>query len=130
MALSIGGSKTQDATFTDTIASYWGQASYCGTRKYTFVPSKNFLTVINGSTLKVASDDVEDIGTHPIEMLVKLTDFPSIVGITKNFDVVVTCTVSTLTFSTSPMSSKTIEVGIDSQPFRMNYVVTKSPNCA
>ena len=63
-------------------------------------------------------------------MLVKLTDFPSIAGITKTFDVVVTCTVSTLTFSTSPLLSKTIEVGIDSQPFTMNYVVIKSPNCA
>jgi hypothetical protein len=38
--------------------------------------------------------------------------------------------VSTLSFSTSPLASKTIEVGIDGQPFTMNYAVTKSPNCA
>ena len=63
-------------------------------------------------------------------MEVKLSDFPSIAGITKTFTLTVTCTVSTLTFSTSPMASKTIEVGIDSQPFTMNYAVTKSPNCA
>jgi hypothetical protein len=62
-------------------------------------------------------------------MEVKLTDYPSIT-ITKTFKVTVTCTVSTLTFSTSPMASKTIEIGIDSQPFDMNYAVTKSPNCA
>ena len=63
-------------------------------------------------------------------MTVKLTDFPAIAGITKNFTVTVTCTVSTLSFSTSPLASKTIEVGIDGQPFTMNYAVTKSPNCA
>jgi hypothetical protein len=63
-------------------------------------------------------------------MLVKLTDFPSIGGITINFTVTVTCTVSTLTFTTSPMASKTIEIGIDSQPFTINYAVIKSPNCA
>jgi hypothetical protein len=63
-------------------------------------------------------------------MVVKLTDYPSIAAITKTFTVTVTCTVSTLTFSTSPMASKTIEIGIDSQPFDMNYAVTKSPNCA
>jgi hypothetical protein len=63
-------------------------------------------------------------------MLVKLTDFPSIGGITKTFTVTVTCTVSTLTFTTSPIVSNTIEIGIDSQPFKINYAVTKSPNCA
>jgi hypothetical protein len=63
-------------------------------------------------------------------MEVKLTDYPSIAAITKTFKVTVTCTVSTLTFSTSPMTSKTIEIGIDLQPFDMNYAVTKSPNCA
>ena len=63
-------------------------------------------------------------------MEVKLTDFPSIAGIIKTFTVKVTCTVSTLTFSTSPLASKTIEVGVDLQPFTMNYAVTKTPNCA
>ena len=58
-----------------------------------------------------------------------MSDFPSI-KLTKTFDVKVTCTVSTLTFSTSPLASKTIEVGVDLQPFTMNYAVTKTPNCA
>lgn len=62
-------------------------------------------------------------------MEVKLTDFPAI-KITKTFTVTVTCMVSTLTFSPSPPASTTIEVGIDNQPFTMNYAVTKSPNCA
>ena len=62
-------------------------------------------------------------------MEVKLTDYPSI-KLTKTFSVTVTCTVSTLTFSTSPLVSKTIEVGVGSQPFTMNYAVTKTPNCA
>jgi hypothetical protein len=62
-------------------------------------------------------------------MEVNLTDYPSI-KLTKTFDVTVICTVSTLTFSSTPMASKTIEVGIDSQPFTMYYAVTKSPNCA
>jgi hypothetical protein len=61
-------------------------------------------------------------------MEVKLTDFPSIAGITKTFIVKVTCTVSTLTFSLSP-ASKTIEVGVNSQPFMISYSVTKTPNC-
>ncbi len=63
-------------------------------------------------------------------MEVKLTDYPAIAAITKVFSVTVTCTVSSLTFSTSQLVSKTIEVGIDNQPFTMNYAVTKSPNCA
>ena len=62
-------------------------------------------------------------------MEVKLADYPSI-KLTKTFDVTVSCTVSTLTFSASPIASKTIEVGVDSQPFTMNYAVTKAPNCA
>ena len=63
-------------------------------------------------------------------MEVKLTNYPAIAAITKTFKVTVTCTVSSLTFTTSPQASKTIEVGIDNQPFTMNYAVTKSPNCA
>lgn len=51
MNLSIGGSNTQDATFTDSTAVTRGNAAYCGTRTYTFTPSKTLLTVINGSTL-------------------------------------------------------------------------------
>jgi hypothetical protein len=62
-------------------------------------------------------------------MEVKLTNYPSIT-LTKTFDVTITCTVSTLTFLTSPLASKTIEVGVDTQPFTMNYAVTKTPNCA
>ncbi len=62
-------------------------------------------------------------------MEVKLTNYPSIT-LTKTFDVTITCTVSTLTFLTSTLASKTIEVGVDTQPFTMNYAVTKTPNCA
>jgi hypothetical protein len=62
-------------------------------------------------------------------MEVKLTDYPSIKR-TETFTVTVTCTVSTLTFTTSPIASKTIEVGVDVQPFTMDYAVIKSPNCA
>lgn len=45
-------------------------------------------------------------------MEVKLTDYPKI-KLTKTFDVTISCTVSILTFATSPMASKTIEVGVD-----------------
>lgn len=114
MTLSIGSSSTQDATFTDTIATSHSVPAYCGTRTYTFTPTKTFLTVINGSTLQVASNDPADVGVYSISMLVTLTDYPAIAGITKTFTVTVTCTVSTLTFTTSPLASKTIEVGIDS----------------
>jgi hypothetical protein len=86
--------------------------------------------VINGSTLQVAANDLADVGTYNVSMLVKLTDFPAIAGITKTFTVTVSCTVTTLSFSTSPISTKTIEIGIDSQPFTTNYAVTKTPNCA
>lgn len=96
----------------------------------TLTPTKTFLTIINGSTLQAASNDPADIGTFNVSMLVKLTDYPAIAGITKTFTVTVTCTVSTLTFTTSPLASKTIEVGVDAQPYSMNYAVTKSPNCA
>ena len=130
MEVSIGDTKTQGATFEDSVANSRTRADYCGARTYTFTPSNTFLTVINGSTLQVYSNNVSDVRTHNISMEVKLTDFPAIAGITKTFTVTVTCTVSTLSFSTSPPASKTIEVGIDSHPFTMNYAVTKSPNCA
>jgi hypothetical protein len=130
MTLSIGSSSTQDATFMDTIATSHSLPAHCGTRTYTFTPTKTFLTVISGSTLQVASNDPADVGTYNISMLVKLTDWPAIAGITKTFTVTVSCTVSTVSFSTSPIATKTIEVGIDSQPFTTNYAVTKSPNCA
>lgn len=130
MTLSIGSSSTQDATFSDTIATSHSLPAHCGTRTYTFTPTKTFLTVISGSTLQVASNDPADVGTYNISMLVKLTDWPAIAGITKTFTVTVSCIVSTVSFSTSPIASKTIELGIDSQPFTTNYAVTKSPNCA
>lgn len=63
-------------------------------------------------------------------MLVKLTDYPNVAGITKTFTVTVSCTVSTISFSTSPIDPITIELGITHQPFTSNYAVTKSPNCA
>jgi hypothetical protein len=97
MTISIGGSNTQDATFADSTTTARGVANYCGERTYTFTPSKTFLTIINGSTLQVSSSDVSDVGTHSISMEVKLNDYPSI-SLTKTFDVIVTCTVSTLTF--------------------------------
>jgi hypothetical protein len=129
MEVSIGDTKTQGATFEDSVANSRTPADYCGARTYTFTPNLSFLTIINGSTLQVSTNDVNYVGLHNIRMEVKLKDFQQVAGIIKEFTVTITCTVSTLTFSQSPPASKTIEVGIDSQPFTMNYAVTKSPNC-
>lgn len=52
--------------------------------------------------------------------------------IIKTFKVTITCTVTTLSFTTSPLttiSDKTIEVAIDPQPQNMVFSITKDPNC-
>ena len=48
---------------------------------------------------------------------------------TYNFNVIVSCTVISLTFSTLVPSTQTIQVGITSQPFTIPFAITQSPTC-
>lgn len=48
---------------------------------------------------------------------------------TYNFNVIVSCVVTTLTFTTSPPASTTVQVGIDTQPLTLPFAVTQPPAC-
>ena len=63
-------------------------------------------------------------------MTISLTDYPLIPALIKNFTAVVTCAVLSLSFTTSPAASTTIQIGINSQPFQILFATTKTPNCA
>ena len=57
-----------------------------------------------------------------------------ITKVTKTFTVTLTCTVQTLTFSTTPASSTLFEVGVNSQPFYIpaspsKWALVRDPNC-
>ena len=43
--------------------------------------------------------------------------------------IITICTVTTLTFTSSPAASTTVRVGIDSQPFTIPFTVTQVPAC-
>ena len=119
---------TQDISFLDSIATSHAFPAYCGTRNYTLTPSFAFLT-ISGTNMSLATSSVGDVGTYNVDLKVSLTDYPAIPFITNNFDVTITCEVQTLTFSTLPAASTTVQVGIDTQPFSIPFFIIKAPAC-
>ena len=120
---------TQDITFTDTIAtSHSGQPAYCSTRTYTLSPIYTFLT-ISGSTMSLSTATVADVGTYNVSLTVSLTSYSGVASVTKNFVVTITCEVQTLTFTTAPPASTTLQVGIDAQPSNIAYTIGQTPAC-
>ena len=120
---------TQDITFTDTIAtSHSGQPAYCGARTYTLSPTHTFLT-ISGSTMSLSTATVTDVGTYNVSLTVSLASYSGVTSVTKTFSVTITCEVQTLTFTTAPSASTTLQVGIDAQPSSIFYTIGQTPAC-
>ena len=66
-----------------------------------------------------------DLGPHSFVLTVNSLNFSADVAqITYSFDVIVTCVVTSLTFSTSVPSTQTIQVGITSQPYTIPFTIT------
>lgn len=66
---------TQDITFTDVVSSNKGDASYCGPRIFTLVPSPTKLS-ISGSKIILASFNPADESTTLVNLTVKLSNYP------------------------------------------------------
>ena len=119
---------TQDVNFLDSISTLRSDSTYCGTKTYSLSPIHSFLT-ISGSTISLATASVGDVGSFNVALTVSLASYAGITSITKNFVVTITCEVQNLTFSTAP-ASITLQVGIDTQPFNIAYVISQTPACA
>jgi hypothetical protein len=67
------------------------------------------------TTLTLSTNDVSHVGQHSVTFTVTLADFSGITGITKTFQVEITCEALTLAFTTPP-ANIFIEPGVTVQP--------------
>ena len=109
---------TQDVSFADSKATLHSNPTFCGARTYTFSSPLSPLTflILSGTTLSLSTTLPGDIGLYPVDMTVSLTDYSGVPVLTKRFQVIITCIVTSLTLTT-PTISTTKQVGIDTQPF-------------
>ena len=120
---------TQDITFADSTATSHTITSYCGARTYTLSPALGFLS-ISGTTLTLNSSNPADVSVTSVTLTIGLTNYAGVSPLVKTFTVTITCEVISLAFSTSPVSTTTIQVGITALPVNIPYTVTLTPNCA
>lgn len=123
MSVLVSQSLTQDASFT-----IGGWLTACGPRIYTISPSLSFVSITN-NILTASPTLPANAGTYSVSVTVKLQDYPTVPAMTKTFTLTVTCSVLSLGFAASTPSTKTLQLGIDAQPFNIPYAVTKSPLC-
>ena len=114
---------TQDISFLDSISTSHSDSTYCGARTYSLSQTLTFLT-ISGSTMSLSTTNVSDVGVYNVVMTVSLTSYSGVALITKNLVITITCEVQTLTFSTAPPASTTLQVGIDTQPSNLAFATT------
>ena len=119
---------TQDVSFADSKATLYSNPTFCGARTYTFIPPLSFL-ILSGTNLSLSTTLPGDVGIYPVDMTVKLTDYSGVPVLTKSFKVTITCVVSTITFSTPPALSTTLQVGIDTQPKDIAFATSQTPDC-
>ena len=122
---------TQDVSFADSKATLHSNPTFCGARTYTFSSPLSPLTflILSGTTLSLSTTLPGDIGLYPVDMTVSLTDYSGVPVLTKRFQVTITCVVSTITFSTPPALSTTLQVGIDTQPKDIAFATSQTPDC-
>jgi hypothetical protein len=120
---------TQNVFFADSIATSHASSTYCGARTYTLSTTYSWLSIAS-DTMSVVTSNLPDVGTYSLSLTIGLTDYPSIATINKTFSITITCIVTSLTYTTSPPATTNLEVGVDTQPHDMNFVITKSPNCS
>ena len=119
-----------DIFFQDSISTGKTNDAYCGARKYTLTPNTYGWLSITGDTMSVETSALGDVGNYPnIQLKIELNDYPMVTPITKTFQVTITCTVTTLTFTTSPAASTDVVVGVTLQPVDLNWAISKTPNC-
>ena len=119
---------TQDISFSDSVSTSRSDETYCGARTYSLSQTLTFLT-ISGSTMSLSTANVSDVGVYNVVMTVSLTSYSGVTSITKNLVITITCEVQTLTFSTTPPTSTTLQVGIDTQPSNLAFATTQTPAC-
>jgi len=131
-----GTASTQVPSPMNSVANARLNPSYCGPYTYTFWESYPWLSIQGGTTIQVLSSDPAAVIGSPftIHLVMALTNFPTVATVTKTFTVTLTCVVSTLTFSTVPTSSTTVEIGINAQPVYIptlptKWQLTRNPNC-
>ena len=129
MSFVIGtAASTQDATFADSISTSHTNPAYCGAKVLTLSPTFAFVS-ISGTNIVVDTTNPADVGgPHSITLTVALADYSSVVILTKNFSVTITCAVQTLTFVTAPVSP-TLLANLDPQPVDIPVAVSKYPDC-
>ena len=84
--------------------------------------SGDFATITVDESIFVAPGDY---GTHPFVLTVdSLTFSGTVTQQTFNFNVIVDCIVTTLTFTSTPPASTTVIVGIDAQPVTLAFATS------
>ena len=120
---------TQNVFFADSIATGHSDNAYCGLRTYALTPSNYSWLSIASDVMTVVSSNLSDVGTYNLSLVIGLASYPSIATITKTFKITITCSVTTITYTTSPAASTSLEVGVTTQPYDLTFAVTKTPNC-
>jgi hypothetical protein len=119
MTVAVNGpTVTQDITWPDSIGTntHTNQA-WCGNRKYTFTGAPAFMTFTNTTTplISLTTTNPAHAGSYTVSAEICLYDFPNITPacVTKTFVITCTCTVTSVSFSTLPVASTSIEIGVD-----------------
>jgi hypothetical protein len=135
MTVKVSFSSSQDITFSDSKADFHDNPTQCGPRVYTFTGGMPPYLSLNAlqTILNLSTNDVSHKGTHSIEFTVKLANFTGVAGITKKFQVIITCEVLTLAFTTTPANifiEPGVTTGVTSQPQTTYFAISQTPNCS
>lgn len=84
---------------------------------------------IAGNTLTISPTQVADAGIVAVTLTAGLVSYPARPTIQVSFQIIVVCTVTSLSFATSPPNLTILQVSIDTQPALIAFAVTKTPNC-
>ena len=116
----MGTSVSLTLTLTNSVAVQNSDPAYCGSYTASYSPTKTFLAV-SGLTLTGQSLSLGDIGTYSITVIV---DLPQYARKSTTFTLTVTCTPVAPTVA---VSTVTLEIGVDTQPFSIDF--TQSLSC-
>jgi hypothetical protein len=131
MTINVSQSATQSVAFGNTRSNFYTMPTYCGPRKFVFSPALplSYMTIdVSLSTLTVTTNNVADVGTHLISFDVSLQNYPGVLPISHSFQVIISCLVYNLSYSTAP-TNMFIEPSATVQPFSENFVTSQVPNC-
>lgn len=88
----------QNVFFKDSVSTGHANDAYCGTRTYTLTPTYPWLSIAS-DTMNVVTSDLSTVNTYNLSLEIKLTDYPMVAAVTKNFVITITCTVTTLAYT-------------------------------